>query len=59
MEWCPTKEMIADFMTKPLPGSILRNFRDLIMGSLSSKEAATVLTRDSVSKTSREGLAHK
>ena len=59
VEWCPTKEMVADFLTKPLQGSVFRNFRDLIMGSLTMKEAAKVLTRDKVSRTSREDLAHK
>ena len=29
---CPTKEMIADYFTKPLQGSLLQYFRDLIMG---------------------------
>ena len=58
MEWCPTKEMVADFLTKPLQGSAFRRFRDLIMGKLSMREANKVLTRDKVSKTSREGLAH-
>ena len=32
MEWCPTAEMIADFMTKPLQGATFRKFRDIIMG---------------------------
>ena len=32
VEWCPTKDMVADFMTKPLQGSAFRKFRDLIMG---------------------------
>ena len=32
IEWCPTKEMVADFMTKPLQGSHFRRLRDLIMG---------------------------
>ncbi len=59
MEWCPTKEMVADFMTKPLQGSAFRNFRDLIMGSHSMKEAAKVLTRDVVSKTDHGSLAHE
>ncbi len=54
VEWCPTKEMVADFLTKPLQGSVFRNFRDLIMGSLSMKEAAKVLIRDKVSRTSRD-----
>ena len=32
LEWCPTTEMIADFMSKPLQGSLFRKFRDIIMG---------------------------
>jgi hypothetical protein len=32
IEWCPTKEMVADFMTKPLQGSHFRRLCDLIMG---------------------------
>ena len=32
VEWCPTKEMVADFMTKPLQGSHFRRLRDLTMG---------------------------
>ena len=30
--WCPTDEMVGDFMTKPLQGAKFRKFRDLIMG---------------------------
>jgi hypothetical protein len=30
--WCPTKEMVADFWTKPLQGSHFRKLRDYIMG---------------------------
>ncbi len=29
---CPTKEMVADFWTKPLQGSHFRKLRDYIMG---------------------------
>jgi hypothetical protein len=32
LHWCPTKEMIADFWTKPLQGSHFRELRDYIMG---------------------------
>ena len=32
VEYCPTSEMIGDFMTKPLQGKLFRKFRDLIMG---------------------------
>ena len=34
VEWCPTMEMIGDYMTKPLQGALFRKFRDLIMGVL-------------------------
>jgi hypothetical protein len=30
--WCPTGDMIGDFATKPLQGSLFRKFRDQIMG---------------------------
>ena len=29
---CPTKEMIADYFTKPVQGTLFRRFRDLILG---------------------------
>jgi hypothetical protein len=38
-EWCPTKKMVADSMTKPLQGSHFRRLRDLIMGTTSIKKA--------------------
>jgi len=59
VEWCPTNQMVADFMTKPLQGTIFKKFRDLIMGSLSMDEAAKLLTRDAVKENDREGLAQK
>jgi hypothetical protein len=39
IEWCPTKEMVADFMTKPLQGSHFRRLPNLIMGMASIKKA--------------------
>ena len=30
--WCPTSDMIRDFMTKPLQGALFLKFRDQIMG---------------------------
>ncbi len=59
VEWCPTKEMVADFMTKPLQGSIFTKFRDLIMGSLLKVEAAKAVTRDIVKENDRGDLAQK
>ena len=38
-EWCPTKVMVADFMTKPLRGSHFRRLHNLIMGMASIKKA--------------------
>jgi hypothetical protein len=32
IEYCPTKEMIGDYMSKPLQGQLFKKFRDLIMG---------------------------
>ena len=32
IEYCPTEQMLADFFTKPLQGSLFRKFRDVIMG---------------------------
>ena len=36
IDWCPTKQMVADFMTKPLQGCQSRNLRDYIMGRVRS-----------------------
>ena len=30
--WCPTKKMIADFLTKPLQGKMFQKIRDVPMG---------------------------
>jgi hypothetical protein len=32
--WCPTDEMISDFLTKPLQGKAFVKFRDLLMGAV-------------------------
>jgi hypothetical protein len=32
VEWCPTGNMVADFMTKPMQGAMFKRFRDQIMG---------------------------
>ena len=31
IDWCPTKKMVADYMSKPLQGSLFRELRDYIM----------------------------
>ncbi len=32
--WCPTDEMIVDFLTKPLQGKAFVKFWDLLMGAV-------------------------
>ena len=49
VEWCPTKDIVADFLTKPLQGAMLKRFKDLIMGVLPKAEVYKVLTCDNVS----------
>ena len=36
--WCPTGDMIGDFMTKPLQGALFDKFRDQIMGVVPAKD---------------------
>ena len=31
-KWCPTGDMVGNYMTKPLQGAMFKKFRDLIMG---------------------------
>ena len=60
IEWCPTKDMVADFMTKPLQGSHFRRLRDLIMGMTKvdksktpSKNTYTEIKKDTQAKVKR------
>jgi hypothetical protein len=41
---CPTEQMLANFFTKPLQGSLFRKFRDIIMGH---KHMHRLIERDS------------
>ena len=36
--WCPTGDMIGNFMTKPLQGALFRKFRDQIMGVILARD---------------------
>ena len=49
VKWCPTKDMVADFLTKPLQGAMFKRFQVLIMGVLPKRELYKVLTCDNVS----------
>jgi len=46
IEWCPTLEMIGDYMTKPLQGLLFHKFRDMIMGVV-ALEIRRTLKKDS------------
>ena len=34
VEYCPTEEMVADFLTKPLQGALFNKMKDVIMGRI-------------------------
>ena len=53
------KEMVADFLTKPLKGTLFKKFRDLIMGALPTREVSNILIHDPVKEADCESLAHK
>ena len=59
VEWCPTKDMIADFMSKPLQRPLFKKFRDLIMGITPASKVKRIVTRDKVEETNHENLVHK
>jgi hypothetical protein len=38
MEWCPTGDMIGDYMTQPTQGALFQKFRDQIMGVVPAQD---------------------
>ena len=42
IKWCPMKQMVADFMTKPIQGSHSRHLRDYVMGRVCSSKPKMV-----------------
>ena len=40
--WCPTGDIIGDFMTNPLQGSLFRKVRDQIMGVIPAQDPGPV-----------------
>ena len=38
IKWCPRKQMVADFMTKPIQGSHFRLLRDYIIERVCSSK---------------------
>jgi hypothetical protein len=49
--WCPTGDMIGDFITKPLQGALFRKFRDQIMGVTPARDPVPGKTDSNVGKT--------
>ena len=39
VEYCPTEEMISDFLSKPLQGSLFRKHRNTLLGITEKEEA--------------------
>jgi hypothetical protein len=54
IKWCLSKEMVADFTTKPLQESHFRRLRDLIMETTSIKKDK-VPSKSTVTVTKRDG----
>ena len=40
--WCPTGDIIGDYMTKPLQGAIFCKFRDQIVGVIPAEDPGPV-----------------
>jgi len=61
VEWCPTSDMIGDYMTKPLQGALFKKFRDLIMGQVPVPVKVTIVDKEmskaaKSNKEARKGL---
>jgi hypothetical protein len=46
ISWCPTTDMVGDYMTKPLQGASFRKFRDRILGVLPTTTSTTNNDKD-------------
>jgi hypothetical protein len=49
LAWCPTGDMIGDYMTKPLQGALFRKFRDQIMGVVPTNDPGPGKTKPAAS----------
>jgi hypothetical protein len=59
LHWCPTKEMVADFWTKPLQGSYFRKLRDYIMGRVRCVKPKADGVSMAKAKTAKKKIARK
>ena len=51
--WCPTGDIIGDFMTKPLQGALLNKFRDKIMGVIPAQDPGPVKSQPGKAQTGK------
>ena len=58
MKYYPTERMIADYLTKPLQGSLFQKIRDIIMGVISFPIEERVEIRDKMSTGIRYDTHH-
>jgi hypothetical protein len=59
VRYCPTEQMLADFFTKPLQGSLFRKLRNVIMGYAhvsSLLEIAPAVAQERVGSNSEQGV---
>jgi hypothetical protein len=50
IEWCPTGDMIGDYMTKLLQGALFHKFRKMLMGMVPVKDPGTGKVKPQKSK---------
>ena len=59
IQYCPTGDMVADFFTKPLQGTLFRKFRDIIMNAnpptVSCADCRSVLEDPMTNSTAMKG----
>ena len=53
IKWCPTGDLVSDFLTKPTQGALFRKFRDVIMGVVPHQEPGPGKTK---TKSHKEGV---
>ena len=58
MVWCPTIDMIEDFLIKPLEGDLFRKFKDQIMGMIPAEDPGPEKSQP-VKAQPRKGTAKK
>jgi hypothetical protein len=59
VQYCPTEQMLADFVTRPLQGSLFRKFREVIMGQKHIDSLKTTTTNTSQERAEKDNLPEK